>query len=274
MDFDQICKDIKNLKIQGAENISIHGIKALSLKRDKNSVKKLLSLRPTEPCLRNSIKFVLKDFKNNYKKALNHFKESKIKIAKLGSTLIKDDTVVYTHCHSSTVVEILKQAKKQKKNFKVYLTETRPLLQGRITAKELTKYKIKVTEFVDSAAKVALKESDIFLFGADAIDDKGNIYNKIGTGMFVDIASELNVKSYCCTNSWKFNHNILLGKKEVIEERSPNEVWRTSSNIKIKNPAFEFVDAKKIKAIVSELGISKPKEFVKKVKQTYPWIVK
>ena len=49
--FETICKKIKNLKIQGAENIAKAGLRAYALKPNKNSIKKLLSLRITEPCL-------------------------------------------------------------------------------------------------------------------------------------------------------------------------------------------------------------------------------
>jgi translation initiation factor 2B subunit (eIF-2B alpha/beta/delta family) len=37
--------------------------------------------------------------------------------------------------------------------------------------------------------------------------------------------------------------------------------------VRVKNPAFEIVEAKYIKAIVSELGILKPEKFVRKVKR-------
>ena len=224
MNFESICRDIKSLKIQGARNIAIAGIKALSFRRDKKSVQKLLNLRSTEPALRNSVKFVLGDFDNNYKKALNHFEDSDKKISKIGSNLIKSDMVVFTHCHSTSVVNVLKEAKKRGKKFSVNVTETRPLFQGRITAKELSKAKIKITLFVDSALEKAIEESDIVLIGADAIiSDKKNkevagVYNKIGSGVISEIAFNRKIPVYVCSDSWKFDPYTLLGKKEVIEE--------------------------------------------------------
>ncbi len=280
MSFESICRDIKSLKIQGARNVAIAGIKALSFKRDKKSIQKLLNLRSTEPALRNSVKFVLRNFSDDYKKALNHFKDSDKKISKIGSKLIKNNTVVFTHCHSSSVVNVLKEAKKQGKKFRVNVTETRPLFQGRITAKELNRAKIKVTLFVDSALENAIEESDIVLIGADAIiSDKKNkevvgVYNKIGSGVISEIAFNRNVPVYVCSDSWKFNPYTLLGKKEVIEERSPTEVWRTSLVIKIRNPAFEIVKAKFIKGIVCELGNLSVKNFVKRVLKEYTWMLK
>ena len=151
MNFEKICRDIKTLKIQGAENIAIAGLKAISLKRDKKSVRKLLELRETEPLLRNSVRFVLKDYGRNYGIAMDHLKNVRKRIAEVGYRKFKGKKV-FTHCHSSTVVEILKKAK----NVRVYNTETRPLYQGRKTARELSKNRIKVTMFVDSALEDAL----------------------------------------------------------------------------------------------------------------------
>jgi methylthioribose-1-phosphate isomerase len=49
-----------------------------------------------------------------------------------------------------------------------------------------------------------------------------------------------------------------------IEQREINEVWDSApENIKIKNPAFEFVDKKYLTGIITELGLMKYNEFVK-----------
>lgn len=194
--FNKICKDIKGLKVQGATNVAIEGVKALRLKRDKASVKKLLGLRATEPMLRNAVKFVLKDFDRNYNKALSHFSEAEKKMVEIGSRIINDGDKVFTHCHSFTVVKILVEAKRQGKKFEVYNTETRPLFQGRKTATELAKAKIKVTHFIDSGARIALKKADIMLLGADAITSSGKVANKIGSEMFAVIAKSYGVPVY------------------------------------------------------------------------------
>ena len=149
--FNQILKDIKTVKIQGARDIAIAGLKALKLKNDANSIKKILNTRPTEPLLKNSIKFVKKDPKK-IKQVLIHFKESQNKISKLVNRKIRKNSTIFTHCHSSTVIDSLIYSKK--KNFQVFNTETRPLYQGRKTTKELLKAKIKVTGIVDAAAAI------------------------------------------------------------------------------------------------------------------------
>jgi ribose 1,5-bisphosphate isomerase len=94
-----------------------------------------------------------------------HFDTSLKKIASIGARKIKNGMIVYTHCHSSTVTAILKEAKAQGKRFEVHNTETRPKYQGRITAAEIAKAGIPVTHYVDSAAKIALEKADIMMIG-------------------------------------------------------------------------------------------------------------
>jgi len=273
MSFEQICKDIKSLKIQGAVNVAKEGVKALKLKHDPKSIKKLISLRATEPALRNAIKFSLKDIKKNPDKALKHFEETKKKIIKIGARKIQNDSIVFTHCHSSTVTGVIKEAFKTKK-FKVHCTETRPMFQGRKTAKELAAAKIPVTMFVDSAARHALKKADIMLIGADAILSNGKVANKIGSALFAELADKYDVPVYVCTDAWKFDPMSVQGYEEKLEERDAKEVWpNPPKGVKIRNPAFELVDPCFIEGVISELGVYKLASFVSEVKKAYPWML-
>jgi ribose 1,5-bisphosphate isomerase len=270
MDFEGTCSAIKEVKIQGAEAVAKAAAKALVFRHDKAAVKKIISLRPTEPALRNSIKYAISHYglKEGVKEVIDHFELNHKKINLLGSGIIKSGMTVYTHCHSSTVINILKEAKKQGKKFSVICTETRPLFQGRRTAIELSEAKIPVTLMVDSAARIALKQADIMLLGADAITYT-KVYNKIGSELFAEIANKFDVPVYICTNSWKFDPQPY----EEIEERPSKEIWPDApKGIKILNPAFEKINPNLIEAIISELGILDFNSFLAQVKKTYPFI--
>lgn len=272
--FDKICRDIKTLKIQGAENVAKAAARALLIRHDKKAVKKLISLRPTEPCLRNTIKSVLShsEIKEGVAKALEHFDSAEKKIAEIGSKLIKNNSTIFTHCHSNTVMGILLKAKEEGKKFRVIATETRPLYQGRITASQLAKAKIPTILIVDSAARVALKEADMMFMGCDAITTT-RIYNKIGSEMFAIIAKQLDVPVYVATNSWKFDPCSIFGAEEKIEKRSEKEVWPNApKGIKILNLAFEKINPELITGIISELGIFMKKSFINTIKDSYPFI--
>jgi len=262
--FNKILSDIKSIKIQGAENVAKAGIKAFLLFPTKFSAKKILKVRPTEPLLQNAIKVLLKS-KNPKKTAdkfLKELKKSHETIAKKGAMIIKNDMNIYTHCHSSTVIDILKYAKrKRKKKFVVYTSEVEPLLQGRTTAKDLANAGINVIITPDLAVEQSIKKCDIFLFGADAFT-KSEVANKIGTSTLVKLAKDYNVPRYSCGVSLKITNKI------KIEKRSGKEVWdERNKNIQPINPAFDKTKLKDLSGVISEFGILPPKQFVKKAKE-------
>ncbi|MBR9675822.1 hypothetical protein GOV05_02330 [Candidatus Woesearchaeota archaeon] len=296
--FEKIIRDIQELRVQGAENVAKAAIKALrdvylkKLSATENDLllsvvsakKRLENTRPTEPALRNTLKFLLyqvnehnikNKLKQNIELATKHFSFSDSKIAKIGANKIQNGSVVFTHCHSNTVMRILKAAKNQGKKFEVYNTETRPNYQGRITAKELVDAGIKVTYFVDAAAKNAIKKADLVLFGADAITTEGNVVNKIGSGLFAEFADKYDVPVYAATNSWKFDPKSVFGFDEVLEERNKNEVWKDApKGLKIKNVVFELVESVHVQGVISEVGIYKPESFVMELERFYPFMFK
>ena len=264
--FNKILKDIKLIKIQGARNVAKQALAAYSLFPSKKSKNTLIKLRPTEPMLVNVLNEVEK---TSNKEVLEHFHSAQKKINKTVFKLIKDGDVIFTHCHSSAVTNALIYSKNKNKKFEVYNTETRPLFQGRKTSKELSKAKIKVTQFVDSAMLIALtkkektkKVSKIFV-GADALLKEG-VINKIGSGMLSEIAKSNKIPFYVITDSWKYSKGNVQ-----IEERDFHEVWKklsSKSRIKIRNPAFELIPREKIKGIISELGNLSYNNFLEKVK--------
>jgi len=262
--LNKILEDIKSIKIQGAENVAKAGIKAFLIDPTKSSAKKILKTRPTEPLMQNAIKILLKSKRPaiTAKNFLKTIKKSHETIAKKGSMLIKNDMNIYTHCHSSTVIDLLKYAnKKRKKHFVVYTSEVEPLLQGRTTANDLAKAKIKVIISPDLAAEQSLKKCDLFLFGADAFT-KNIVANKIGTSTLTRLAKLHNIPRYACGVSTKFTNKIR------IEKRPSQEVWdRRHNKIKVINPAFDKTKMKDLSGVISEFGILTPKQFVKKAKE-------
>ncbi|MBI5755231.1 hypothetical protein HZA41_03370 [Candidatus Peregrinibacteria bacterium] len=285
MKFEEIIHKIKNLEIQGAENVTMMAVQAFGLKltetQDASQLEiyadKLRASRPTEPALRNALNFCLQNYTtlDVIQHVIDHFETSKEKIADFGAKKIENGMCVFTHCHSSTVVAILKKAFHDGKKFTVANTETRPLFQGRKTAKSLADEGIPVEHFIDSAGRLALKKADLFLFGCDAMTSEGKIINKIGTAPLLFFANKYSVPSYSCTNSWKFDPETLYGEEETIEERSASEVWENApENVIIRNPAFEPVSPDDMTGIITELGVMKPEALIMEIKNTYPWLMR
>ncbi len=285
MTYQEIVEGIKSLKIQGAEKIAVAAVEAFALKLKETSKPEelqkvfveLIATRPTEPALRNALRYCLKNYPQNPDVAefvINYFKNAKTKIAEFGAKKIQDGMIVFTHCHSSTVEAILIEAKNQGKKFTVYNTETRPRYQGRLTAENLAKAGIPVVHFVDSAARNFLKKADIFLFGCDAVTAEGKLFNKIGTESIADFAFHNHIPSYSCTNSWKFDPDTLYGFEEVVEVRNPAEIWENPpSGVTVRNPAFEITSPDVITGIITEIGIYKPETLIVGIQRFYPWLI-
>ena len=286
-DTNKIIRDIKDLKIQSATNVAKMALEVIHNEYKINSnaehineiIQKLHKTRPTEPMMRNTIKYYLYLIKKTnvnsteaYKKTQDFFDFSKRQIVFHGSNLIKDGRTYFTHCHSSKVTGIFIKARKNKL-FRVFNTETRPLYQGRKTAIELSKAGIPVVHFVDGSARVAIKESDAVFLGADAITDKGEVYNKIGSELFAETARQRKIKVYICASSWKTDPLTFFDFDEKIEERNEKEIWaKPPVGVIINNYAFEKIHPKFITGIISEFGVLKPKEFIKKVRQRNKWM--
>lgn len=263
--FVEIIKKIKEIKIQGARNVARAALNAYILFPNKSSKKKLLDSRPTEPMMENVLDMAEKGV--DIQKIISHFTEAQERINHAVFKLIKPNEVIFTHCHSTNVVNALIYSRKKGKKFEVYNTETRPLFQGRKTARELKKQGIKVTLFTDFALGVALskeegtKKVDKIFLGADALLKKG-IINKIGSEVIAQIAKNNKIPVYILADSWKYTK-----KKISIENRKINEVWdKAPKGIKIKNPSFEFVSKKYIKGIITEYGLMSYDAFLNKVR--------
>jgi len=192
------------------------------------------------------------------------------KIGEHGSKLINDKDVVLTHCNAGslatvdygTALGVIRAAWEQGKKVKVFVTETRPKLQGsRLTTYELQRDGIPVTLITDSMVGYVMSKQLIskVIVGADRIVQDA-VINKIGTYTIAVIAHEHDVPFYVAvpTSTFDLTHT---SKEVVIEERSPEEITHIDSQriapsgIEALNPAFDVTPMKYVSAIICETGV-------------------
>jgi ribose 1,5-bisphosphate isomerase len=293
---------IRKLEVQGARNVAIAAIKALEALAEETSAKTrqefmkelsearatLFASRATEPLMRNAVRWIISQVESSGKEQvtalakvvsssssqfLEDLEASKARIAEIGAKRIRDNMVVFTHCHSSTVTSLLSKAKEDGKRFEVVCTETRPAFQGRITAKEMLALGVKTTFIVDSAARSFMRNADIVVVGADAITSEGNVINKIGTGTIALLAHEARKPFYVVAELLKFDPATVSGDYEQIEERSPDEVWKDApEKLIVRNPAFDVTRRDFIHGIICEEGIIPPHSIKEVMHRKHPWI--
>ncbi len=302
----QIVQDIKDIKIQGATNIAKAAFEIL-ISESKNqtfeshsafldfvkeAMELLIAARPTEPMLFNGMDYVkaeiekLTDQDNcetcQQKVAeaaqfyLDLINETAERAVLNGLGVVHEGDNVLTHCHSSSAVKTLKLHKVKGIKFKVYNTETRPLFQGRRTAKDLIQSGIETTMVVDGVAPFLMDEEsgtdlmmDCVIIGCDAIKLDGGVINKVGSYSVGLSALYANVPVYIGGNLLKVDVHDAIH----IEKRASQEVWEDSpEGLQFLNFAFDKIPPKFIRGIITEFGIIKPRDVRKVVEENYPWM--
>lgn len=284
----QTASAIKDMRIRGAGRIARAGASALGtfaddykgiglddFRRDLDSATRiLLDSRPTAVSLWNGVHACVKDVPNvktldeavnsvsfNAKRFVEMSSDAVEIIGKIGAKRIQEGDVIMTHCNSSVALEVIKEAHRQGKQFKVYATESRPWRQGILTVNELADAGIDVTLIIDSAVRAVMKKVTKVFVGADTITSNGTLINKIGTSQLALSANEARVPFYVCSETYKFSPMTLFGDTVTIEERGYEEVVKPGEipkSVGIFNPVFDSTPAKYIDAIITEIGMISP----------------
>jgi ribose 1,5-bisphosphate isomerase len=295
---------IRKLEVQGARNVAIAAIKALQTlaehTRTKNKAAFLSELkeaqavlfasRETEPLMRNAVRYIIIQAQDSSTEKVDDLSElvvsnvglflqnleaSSERTAEIGAKRIRDGMLIFTHCHSSTVTRMIAKAKADGKSFSVICTETRPALQGRITAREMVELGVQTMFIVDSAARSYMGDVDLVVVGADAITSEGNVVNKVGTSSIAVLANEARKPFYVVSELLKFDPETLCGACERIEQRNPSEVWKEApEKLSVRNPAFDVTPSRYIHGIICEEGVIAPQSVVETVNRSYPWVLK
>ena len=295
--IERIVQDIKEIKIQWATNIAREACKIMQQELNNREFKNpeelkqffdkasqmLIDARETEPLLRNAMKYAKSKFKkrtNKYEIA-NAFweylwwieREEKIRPEKW-SELIHDWDIVFTHCHSKSVIDILVKARNDWKKIHVYNTETRPLYQWRKTSQDLVNAWVPDTMVVDSSASSVIDNTlwntidikEIFLW-SDCIKPDWTVINKIWSFSIWLSARNSWVPLYVVGSLLKID----VVDKVWIETRSGKELWPEAPEwLNIVNFAFDKIPHKCITWIITEFGVIRPENLMRAVEKYYP----
>ena len=189
-----------------------------------------------------------------------------------GSFLVREGYGVLTHCNAGilatsgygTALSVLYRAVGEGKKIRVFVDETRPLLQGaRLTAWELLQAGIDVTLMCDNAAGDAMKRGkiDMVIVGADRVAANGDTANKIGTYSVAVLASRHGIPVWIACPCSTIDLSLGSGKDIPIEMRSGEEVTSFAgarcapSGVDTYNPAFDVTPYRYISGFVTEKGI-------------------
>jgi methylthioribose-1-phosphate isomerase len=196
-------------------------------------------------------------------------------IGRFGAELIADGCGVLTHCNAGglataeygTALSVFFTCQDQGKRLRVFVDETRPLLQGsRLTAWELAQRGIEATLICDNMAGQVMREGKVqaVVVGADRIAANGDTANKIGTYSVAVLAAAHGIPFYVAAPTSTFDLSLDSGEQIPIEQRSADEITHgfgrptAPAGIAVYNPAFDVTPARLIRAIITERGIIEP----------------
>jgi S-methyl-5-thioribose-1-phosphate isomerase len=270
---------IKEMVIRGAPAIgaaAAYGM-ALGEKTIEQSAELLRSTRPTAYDLFYAVEYMVQAIhhRENAFTAASAYVEDIIarckKIGEHGERLIKNDTRILTHCNAGALATVdygtalapLRVAHYNHKEFFVFVDETRPRLQGLLTAWELYHEEIAHAVIVDNAAGYFMKnnEVDFVIVGADRIAKNGDFANKIGTYKLAVLAKENDIPFYVAAPVSTFDSGLTDGSQIIIEERRREELSEINQTVimpewvAVKNPAFDVTPQDYVTAYITEKGI-------------------
>ena len=278
---DDVAFVIKEMVVRGAPAIGAAAAYGMALGKNnpEASANLLRSARPTAHDLFYAVEYMFEAInqKEDAFGAASTYVESIIdrckKIGVNGEKLIKNNMRILTHCNAGALATVdygtalapLRVAHANQRKIFVFVDETRPRLQGLLTAWELHQEGIPHAVIADNAAGYYMekKEIDLVIVGADRIARNGDVANKIGTYEKAVLAKENNIPFYVAAPASTFDTKLNNGKQVVIEERSRQELTEIDGKIimpewvRVKNPTFDVTPRKYVTGYITETGIRK-----------------
>lgn len=289
-DYRDVAEAIRNMTTRGAPSIgatAAYGMCLAAINGDdiEQAAKDIKAARPTANDLFYAVDYMLDDLSKGKDPigSADAYAQSMvdkcIKIGEYGGELIKDGYRLMTHCNAGALATVdvgtalapMRKAHGDGKGFFVYVSETRPRLQGmQLTAWELLQEGIDHAIIPDgSSGHFIRKGVDMIIVGADRIAANGDFANKIGTFEKAVLAKEFNVPFYVAAPISTFDFNTKTGEDIVIEDRSEEEVTMVKGvriapiGCKALNPSFDMTPARYVTGFITEKGILKPSEISK-----------
>jgi methylthioribose-1-phosphate isomerase len=196
-------------------------------------------------------------------------------IGRHGLALVPPAARILTHCNAGalacvgygTALGVIRAAAEAGKAPRVWVGETRPVLQGaRLTAWELDRLGIEATLVADAMAGslMATGDVDLVVVGADRVAANGDVANKIGTYPLAVLAHHHGVPFYVAAPTSTIDLATPTGADIPVEVRPPDEVMRLGRSrvappgARALNRAFDVTPAALVTALVTERGVARP----------------
>jgi methylthioribose-1-phosphate isomerase len=273
---EQVADAIRTLAVRGAPAIGLAAAYGLALAGDgfEAAASELAGTRPTAVNLRWAIERARAAYAGGGSESVLELARrleaeqdaADRRLAELGAERFAEGDRALTHCNTGPLATggygtgggVLRAAWEAGRLAEVWVTETRPLLQGaRLTAWELERTGIPFRVVTDGSAGALMAQGlvDRVVVGADRIAANGDVANKVGTYPLAVVARRHGVPFYVAAPLSTLDLETADGVGIPIEEREPEEVV---SGAPALNLAFDVTPAELVSAIFTEAGVLEP----------------
>lgn len=203
------------------------------------------------------------------------------KMAAYGAALVQPNEQLLTHCNTGglatagvgTALGVINLAHQQCKNIRLWVDETRPLLQGgRLTAWECQQLGIPYQLICDNMAGMLMARGQVdrIFVGSDRIAANGDFANKVGTYSLAVLAHYHQIPFYVVAPHTTVDLACPDGSAIPIEQRAADEVRGVSGafgqtlwapeQAPVFNPAFDVTPASLVTGWVLDSGVYSQKD--------------
>ncbi|MDP4530280.1 S-methyl-5-thioribose-1-phosphate isomerase [Alkalimonas delamerensis] len=290
---EQMVAMIQQLQVRGAPAIGIAASLLLAYRAEQgdsraqllHSAEVLRAARPTAVNLMNNLDAMVAALQqSDYVSAAVACAEQLfaedvqlcLQMAEHGAALVQPNERLLTHCNTGglatagvgTALGVVRLAHQQGKAIKLWVDETRPLLQGgRLTAWECEQLGIPYQLICDNMAAMLMArgEVDRIFVGSDRIAANGDFANKVGTYNLAVLAHYHQIPFYVVAPHTTVDPRCSDGSQIPIEQRPAAEVRGVSGSFgqvcwapeqaPVFNPAFDVTPAGLVSGWVLDSGV-------------------
>jgi translation initiation factor 2B subunit (eIF-2B alpha/beta/delta family) len=191
------------------------------------------------------------------------------KTAYHASRFIKNGKSYATISQSEFVTKTFEDAAHENKHATVFVMESRPLFEGRQTAKGLAKMGHHPVLVSDASIGLFINEIDAAFIGADSILSDGVVVNKVGSYPLAACCAEAKKDFYVVTSILKYDSER-KSESFINKEENPSEIF-PDPEFEARNFYYDKIGPKFITAIITEVGIISP---VSELDKLDSWMLK
>ena len=189
-------------------------------------------------------------------------------ISATASSKISDGDVILTFGKSTIVLQTLIAAHKAGQKFKVIVIDSRPLFEGKASARLLAAAGIDVQYSLTHALSHCIHGTDKVFLGAHSMLSNGRLYARTGSALVAMMAKTADVPVIVCCEGIKFSERSHLDSIVSNEIAPPDELvtpaaqalakWRDLPNLQLLNLMYDVTPAEYISMVVTEYGSLPP----------------